>query len=313
MEQKSRIYVAGHTGLVGASIVRRLKKEGYVNIITRTHQELDLTRQEQVENFFRYEKPEYVFVGAAKVGGVYINDICSAEFIYDNLAIALNIIHTAYKNKVKKLLYLGSGCIYPKFAPQPIKEEYLLTGELEKTNEAYALAKISGLKMCEFYNKQYGTDFISCMPCNTYGPGDNFDLNGAHVIPALIRKFHDAKMNGKKEVVMWGTGEPIREFIYIDDIASACIFLMNHYSGSECINIGTGTEFTIRELAEKIKKIVGFDGEIIHDLTKPDGTPRKLLNSEKIFQLGWKPTIDFDQGIKVTYDDFLKNIEKYVS
>lgn len=312
MKKNAKIFVAGHRGLVGSAITRKLREENYNNLILPTHNELDLTRQDKVEKFFEKEKPEYVFVAAATVGGVYINDIMPATFMYDNLMITVNVIHAAYKYGVKKLLYMGSGCIYPRMAEQPIKETALLTGELEKTNEAYALAKITGVKMCEFYNKQYGTDFISCMPCNAYGPGDNFDANGSHVVPALIRKAHKAKLANDETMIMWGTGNPIREFIYIDDIADACVFLMNHYSGNETVNVGTGTEYTIKELTEKVNEVVGFSGRIENDLTKPDGTPRKLLDSTKIFNMGWRPKISFEEGIKRTYQDFLAHQKEYL-
>ena len=309
MNKNSKIYVAGHTGMVGSAIVNRLLKDGYHNIIVRTHQDLDLMNQKDTIDFFMKEKPEYVFMAAAKVGGVYINSIEPADFFYQNILIGANTIHAAYQSGVKKLLYMGSGCIYPRLAPQPIKEEYLLAGELEKTNEAYAIAKISGIKMCEFYNKQFGTDFISCMPCNAYGPGDHFGLKESHVIPALIRKFHEAKKAGRDYVTVWGSGRPIREFIYIEDIADACLFLMEKYSGNECINIGTGTEYTIQDLSVFIQKVIGFEGKIENDLSKPDGTPRKLLDSSKLFQMGWKPQIDFSSGIKKTYQYYLENIE----
>lgn len=312
MDRQSKIYVAGHTGLVGSAIVRKLREEKYSNLILKTHEELDLTRQENTEEFFEQEKPEYVFVAAATVGGVLINDKLPAKFMYENMMISANVIHAAYKVGVRKLLYMGSGCIYPRLADQPIKEESLLTGKVEKTNEAYALAKIAGVKMCEFYNKQYGTDFISCMPCNAYGPGDNFDENGSHVVPALIRKAHKAKLEQASSMIMWGTGSPIREFIYIDDIADACVFLMNHYSGNETINVGTGTEFTIKELTDKVNKVVGFEGSIEHDLTKPDGAPRKLLDSSKIFAMGWKPKVSFEEGIRRTYQDFLEHQDEYI-
>lgn len=312
MDKHSRIYVAGHTGLVGSAIVRRLQAEGYSNLILKTHDELELRNQDAVNHFFEREKPEYVFVAAATVGGVLANDTQPGRFLYDNLAISMNVIHGAYKFGVKKLLYLGSGCIYPKFAEQPIREETLLTGELEKTNEAYAIAKIAGVKMCEFYNRQYGTDFISCMPCNAYGPGDNFDPEGSHVVPALIRKAHEAKQYHADSIKIWGTGSAIREFIYIDDIASAAVFLMQHYSGNETVNIGTGTEYTIGQLAEIICKVVGFKGEIINDLTKPDGMPRRLLDASKIFALGWKPAVNFAEGIQKTYEDFQAHQEKYL-
>lgn len=312
MEKDAKIYVAGHTGLVGSSIVRELVCQGYQNLCLVPHNELDLRSQKETEDFFRKEKPEYVFMAAATVGGVLANDTLPAGFMYDNLAISMNVVHAAYQSGVRKLLYLGSGCLYPRLADQPIQEEALLTGELEQTNEAYALAKIIGVKMCEYYNRQYGTDFISCMPCNAYGPGDNFDLNGSHVVPALIRKAHEAKQKNSDAMVIWGTGEPIREFIYIDDVASACVFLMNHYTGNQCINIGTGTEFTIRELAKMVCDVVGFQGKIVNDFTKPDGMPRKLLDSARIFELGWRPSVDFSEGIRRTYQDFLKNEERYL-
>lgn len=312
MEKDARIYVAGHTGLVGSSIVRRLRREGYSNLLLRTHAELDLTDAAATQAFFQEEQPEYVFMAAAKVGGVYINSVEPADFGRVNIQIAVNTIDAAYRSGVKKLLYMGSSCIYPKMAPQPIKEEYLLTGGLEKTNEAYALAKIFGVKLCEFYNVQYQTDFISCMPCNAYGPGDSFDPQGSHVVPALIRKFHEAKELGKSEVVMWGTGKPIREFIYIDDIAGAAFFLMKHYSGNETVNVGTGTEYSILELAQIIQQVVGYEGKIVNDLTKPDGTPRKLVNSSKIFCLGWRPEVAFADGIKRTYEDFLAHKDEYL-
>lgn len=311
MDLNGKIYVAGHTGLVGSAIVRKLNQDGYHNLVLRTHAELDLTRQEDVEEFFRMERPDYVFVAAARVGGVLVNSRKSAEFIHENIMITANIIHAAYLFGVKKLLYMGSSCIYPRLAQQPIKEEYLLTGALEKTNEAYALAKICGVKMCEFYNRQYGTDFISCMPCNAYGPGDDFNLEESHVIPALIRKFYEAKVSGTDEVVMWGTGKPIREFIYIDDIADAAVFLMNYYSGNETVNVGTGTEYSIGELAEMIKEVIGFEGKIVNDLSKPDGTPRKLVDASKLFGMGWRPKVKFSDGIEITFHDYLNNIEKY--
>ncbi len=311
MKKEGKIYVAGHGGLVGSAIVRGLKKAGYDNIITRTHKELDLTRQKEVEDFFAEEKPEYVFLAAAKVGGIHINNIAPAEFIYINTAIQTNVIHSSYINKVEKLMFMGSGCIYPRITPQPIKESYLLTGELEKTNEAYALAKICGLKMCEFYNKQYGTDYISVMPCNLYGPGDNYNPVSSHVVPALIRKFHEAKVSGAKEVTLWGTGAAMREFMHIDDIADACIFLMDHYSGNECINIGCGEDLKIKDLATLIAEIVGFDGELVFDTSMPDGTPRKLLDSSRLFDLGWRPGIDLRTGLKEVYEDYLINSENY--
>ena len=311
MEIKSKIYVAGHTGLVGSSIVRELKRQGYQNLVLIDHKSLDLRDQQATKTFFQIEKPEYVFMAAATVGGVVINNKLPATFFYDNMAIGLNVIHAAYETGVKKLLYMGSNCIYPRDAEQPYKETSLLTGSLEKTNEAYALAKIACLKMCEFYNREYGTNFISCMPCSAYGPGDNFDPEGSHVIPAFIRKFHEAKVNKSPEVIMWGTGKPFREFIFIDDIAKAAVFLMLSYSGNETVNIGTGTEYTIGELAELIRKVVGYEGRIINDSTKPDGMPKKLIDSTKLFNMGWKPEIDFETGIRITYEDYIKNLDKY--
>ncbi len=311
MEKNSKIFVAGHTGLVGSAVVRELKRCGYNNIITISHAELDLQNQKETMKWFRNNEPEYVFLAAAKVGGVVVNDKYPASFFYENMAIGLNVIHSAYECGVKKLLYFGSNCIYPREAPQPFKEEALLTGTPEKTNEAYALAKIACVKMCEYYNREYGTNFISCMPCSAYGPGDNFDPEGSHVVPALIRKFHEAKVTNASEVVMWGTGKPYREFIYIDDIAKAAIFLMNHYEGNAPINIGTGTEYTIGELAEIIRREVGYEGSVVNDTTKPDGIPKKLLDSEKIFQMGWRPEIDFATGIRMTYEDYLNKYDNY--
>lgn len=312
MEKTAKIYVAGHTGMVGSAIYRELKKQGYTNICVKTHEELDLRNQQSTEAFFESERPEYVFMAAATVGGVYINDVQPGRFIYDNLAIAVNTIHTAYKYNVKKLLYMGSGCIYPKITDRAISEADLLSSTLEKTNEAYAVAKIAGIKLCEYYNKQYKTNFISCMPCNAYGPGDHYDLECSHVVPALIRKAYEAKNMGKESIVMWGTGTPKREFIYIDDIANACVFLMNHYDGDECLNVGTGSEITIEELTKLVCDVVGYKGEIVKDLSKPDGTPRKLLDSAKIFQLGWRPQVDFKEGMKRTYLDFLGNEKNYL-
>lgn len=312
MKRDAKIYVAGHTGLIGSAIVRELMKQGYQNLCVASHNELDLRRQKETEDFLKREKPEYVFMAAATVGGVFANDMLTGRFLYDNLAISMNVIHAAYKFGVKKLLYMGSGCIYPKFAEQPVKEESLLSGEFEKTNEAYAIAKLSGLKMCEYYNKQYGTNFISCMPCNAYGPGDNFDLGSSHVVPALIRKVHEAKQQNDVSVIIWGTGSPIREFIYSDDIAAASIFLMEHYSGDTCINIGTGTEYTVKELTEIICNVVGFQGKIVNDLTKPDGMPRRLLDSSKLFAMGWRPSVDFSEGIRRTYQDYLENEKNYI-
>jgi len=307
MNKDSKIYVAGHRGMVGSAILRKLQKEGYSNIVTKTSKELDLRNQKDVEDFFQQEKPEYVFLAAAKVGGILANNTYRAEFIYDNLMIQSNVIHSAYKYGVKKLLFLGSSCIYPKYAPQPMKEEYLLSGYLEPTNEPYAIAKITGIKMCEAYRHQYGCNFISAMPTNLYGPNDNYDLNNSHVLPALIRKFHEAKINNKKEVIVWGTGNPRREFMHVDDLADACLFLMLNYNDGKFVNIGTGKDISIRELAGLIKTIVGYEGNIIFDTTKPDGTPRKLLDLSYIHSLGWHHKIELDEGIKMTYQDFLEN------
>lgn len=307
MEKNAKIYVAGHRGMVGSAIVRALKNKGYANIITRTSKELDLRRQIDVEEFFAKEKPDYVFLAAAKVGGILANNEAPADFMYDNMILEMNVIHEAYKNKVKKLMFLGSSCIYPRMAPQPMKEDCLLTSELEKTNEAYALAKISGLKYCEYLNRQYSTDFISVMPTNLYGPNDNYHPEHSHVLPALIRRFHEAKENNLSEVVIWGTGTPLREFLYVDDLADACVYLMNTYSGNETVNLGTGKELSIKELAELVKKVVGFKGNITFDTTKPDGTPRKLLDVSKLEKLGWKYKIELEDGIKLAYEDFLNN------
>lgn len=307
MEKNAKIYVAGHRGMVGSAIVRALKNQGYTNIITRTSKELDLRRQIDVEEFFAKEKPDYVFLAAAKVGGILANNEAPADFMYDNMILEMNVIHEAYKNKVKKLMFLGSSCIYPRMAPQPMKEDCLLTSELEKTNEAYALAKISGLKYCEYLNRQYSTDFISVMPTNLYGPNDNYHPEHSHVLPALIRRFHEAKENNLNEVVIWGTGTPLREFLYVDDLADACVYLMNTYSGNETVNLGTGKELSIKELAELVKKLVGFKGNITFDTTKPDGTPRKLLDVSKLEKLGWKYKTELEDGIKLAYEDFLNN------
>ena len=307
MEKNAKIYVAGHRGMVGSAIVRALKSQGYTNIITRTSKELDLRRQIDVEEFFAKEKPDYVFLAAAKVGGILANNEAPADFMYDNMILEMNVIHEAYKNKVKKLMFLGSSCIYPRMAPQPMKEDCLLTSELEKTNEAYALAKISGLKYCEYLNRQYNTDFISVMPTNLYGPNDNYHPEHSHVLPALIRRFHEAKENNLNQVVIWGTGTPLREFLYVDDLADACVYLMNTYSGNETVNLGTGKELSIKELAELVKKVVGFKGNITFDTTKPDGTPRKLLNVSKLEKLGWKYKTELEDGIKLAYEDFLNN------
>ena len=307
MEINSKIYVAGHKGLVGSAIVRNLKEKGYTNIIGRTLDQLNLIRQSEVEKFFEEEKPDYVILAAAKVGGIHANNTFPAEFIYDNLMIETNIIHSAYKNNVKKLLFLGSSCIYPKLALQPIKEEYLLTGSLEPTNEAYAIAKITGIELCKFYRRQYGCDFISAMPTNLYGINDNFDLETSHVMPALIRKFHDAKIKGDKEVVMWGTGKPKREFLYVDDLADACVHLMNNYSDEIHVNVGTGEDLEIGELALIIKEAVGFKGEIKNDLSKPDGTPRKLLNVDLLHSTGWKHKMELEEGVKEVYKWYLND------
>ncbi len=307
MNLSSKIYIAGHKGLVGSAITRKLQELGYTNLVFKTIDELDLLDQRATADFFVSEKPEYVFLAAAKVGGIHANNEYPADFIYQNLQIQNNIIQNAYLNGVKKLLFLGSSCIYPRDCTQPIKEAYLLTGPLEKTNDAYAIAKIAGIKMCQSYNKQYGTKFISVMPTNQYGPNDNFDLESSHVLPALLRKFHDAKLSGAKEMVMWGTGSPKREFLHVDDTADACVYLMKTYDGDEIVNIGTGEDISIKELAEMIKEIVGFEGKIINDTTKPDGTPRKLLDISKLHSLGWKHKIPLESGIKMTYDWFLKN------
>lgn len=307
MNKDSKIYVAGHAGMVGSAICRRLKAENYVNICTKSHKELDLTRQSEVEDFFATEKPEYVFLAAAKVGGIIANSRHGADFMYDNMILEMNVIHSAWKNGCKKLMFLGSSCIYPRLAPQPMKENCLLTSSLEKTNEAYALAKISGLKYCEYLNVQYGTDYISVMPTNLYGPNDNYHPEHSHVLPALIRRFHEAKVSGAKEVVCWGTGAPLREFLYVDDLADACVFLMNNYSGNETVNLGTGKELSIKQLTELVAKVVGYTGKISWDSSKPDGTPRKLLDVSKLSSLGWHYKTELEDGIRLTYADFLNN------
>ena len=307
MEKNSRIYVAGHRGLVGSAIVRNLEANGFTNIITRTHAQLDLTNQADVRKFFEEERPEYVFLAAAKVGGIHANNTYQADFIYDNLMIQNNVIKAAHDFKVTKLLFLGSTCIYPKMAPQPIKEEYLLTGALEETNEAYAVAKIAGLEMCKFFKRQYGDNFISCMPTNLYGPNDNFDLKNSHVLPALIRKFHEAKVNGSEVVEVWGTGTPLREFIYVDDMAAACVFLMENYDGEQHVNIGTGEEVSIRQLAETVKEVVGFEGELVFNSNMPDGTPRKLTTVDKLHGLGFMHKVSLNEGIRMAYEWFLAN------
>jgi GDP-L-fucose synthase len=302
MKQNSKIYIAGHNGMVGSAIVRKLKAEGFENLVLRSSKELDLRDQSVVNAFFEAEKPDYVFLAAAKVGGIVANNTYRADFLYDNLMIEANVIHASYVHKVTKLLFLGSSCIYPKFAPQPMKEEDLLTGILEPTNEPYAIAKIAGIKLCENYRRQYGCDFISAMPTNLYGPGDNYDLQNSHVIPALIRKFHEAKVSGDKEVVVWGTGAPLREFMHVDDLANACYFLMKNYSDLQFVNIGSGQEVSIKELAEMIKDIVGFDGELVFDTSKPDGTPRKLMDSRKLLTLGFEINYNLYEGIKMVYN-----------
>ena len=310
MDKSGKIYVAGHRGMVGSAIVRTLEKSGYNNIITRTHKELDLTRQDAVEDFFAKEKPDYVILSAAKVGGIHGNNTYPVEFFTENMKIQLNVIENSFKYNVKKLLFLGSSCIYPKNAPQPMKEEYLLSSELEKTNEMYALAKISGLKLCDAYNREYGTDYISVMPCNLYGLNDNYDRENAHVLPMLIRRFHEAKEAGLNEVTVWGTGKPLREFMYAGDLAEAVVYLMETKSAQEIgdfINIGTGSEVTIMELADMIKEVVGFEGKIVFDNSKPDGTMRKLMDVSRINKLGWKAKTSLKDGIKIVYKDFLGN------
>ena len=307
MDKSSKIYIAGHTGLVGSAILRGLQSQGYGNLILRTHQELDLEIQKDVNDFFERERPEYVFLAAAKVGGIYANNTYPADFIYNNLIIETNVIHASYKYGVKKLLFLGSSCIYPRLAPQPMKEEYLLTGELEPTNEPYAIAKIAGIKLCQSFNRQYGTDFISVMPTNLYGPNDNYDPMNSHVLPALIRRFHEAKIDKRPFVEAWGTGSPRREFMYSDDMAEACVFLMSNYDGNKIVNIGTGEDVTIRELGNLIAEGVGYKGGIRWDTTTPDGMPRKVLDVSFLNSLGWKHKTSLKEGLRLTYQDFLKN------
>ena len=307
MEKNSKIYVAGHRGMVGSAIVRELERQGYTNIITRTHAELDLIDQHAVNDFFAAEKPEYVFLAAAKVGGIEANSSALADFMYDNMMLEMNVIHAAWKNGCRKLEFLGSSCIYPRMAPQPMPESCLLTSELEKTNEAYALAKISGLKYCEFLNRQYGTDYISVMPTNLYGPNDNYHPTHSHVLPALIRRFHEAKIAGDPVVICWGDGSPLREFLYVDDLAELCVFLMDSYSGNETVNAGTGKELTIKALAELVAETVGYEGRIEWDTTKPNGTPRKLLDVSKATSLGWTASTPLAEGIRLAYADFLNN------
>ena len=307
MKKDAKIYVAGHRGMVGSAIVRELRRQGYTNLVVRTHRELDLTRQADVEDFFAAEKPEYVFHPAGKVGGIVANQNALADFLYENMMMEMNVIHAAWKNGVKKLEFLGSSCIYPKMAPQPMKESCLLTSALEPTNEGYALAKISGLKYCEYLNRQYGLDYISVMPTNLYGPNDNYHPEHSHVLPALIRRFHEAKEAGLPSVTCWGDGSPLREFLYVDDLANLCVFLMNHYSGNETVNAGTGKELTIRELTELVAKVVGYTGEILWDTSRPNGTPRKLLDVSKATALGWTYHTELEDGIRLAYQDFLTN------
>lgn len=306
MEKNAKIYVAGHRGMVGSAIVRELKRQGYHNLVLKTHRELDLTKQDAVENFFAMEKPEYVFHSAGKVGGIIANQNGLADFMYENMMMAMNVMHSAWRNNCKKLEFLGSSCIYPRMAPQPMPENCLLTSELEKTNEGYALAKISGLKYCEFLNRQYGTDYISVMPTNLYGPNDNYHPTNSHVLPALIRRFHEAKEAGLDTVICLGDGSPLREFLYVDDLANLCVFLMNNYSGSETVNAGTGKELTIKALAELVAKVVGFEGTISWDTSKPNGTPRKLLDVSKATRLGWTYKTELEDGIRLSYKDFLR-------
>lgn len=309
MNKTDKIYVAGHRGLVGNAIVRNLQDKGYTNVIGRTHHELDLTNQAAVRKFFEEERPDVVVLAAAKVGGINANNTQPAEFAYVNMQIQCNVIHCCHEFQVKKLLFLGSTCIYPKMAPQPIPESALLTGPLEETNEAYAIAKIAGLEMCKFYKRQYGDDFISCMPTNLYGPNDNYDLSGSHVMPAMIRKFHEAKVNGKPSVELWGSGTPLREFLYVDDMADACVFLLEHYSGEEHVNIGTGKEVSIKQLAETVQKQVEFEGEIIWNKDMPDGTPRKLTDVTKLHSLGWNHKVELEEGVGLAYQWFCENID----
>ena len=307
MEKHAKIYVAGHRGMVGSAIVRELQRQGYHNLLLRTHQELDLTRQADVEAFFEAERPEYVFLAAAKVGGIVANESAPADFMFDNMMLEMNVIHAAWQHGCRKLEFLGSSCIYPRLAPQPMREDCLLTSALEKTNEAYALAKISGLKYCEYLNRQYGTDFISVMPTNLYGPNDNYHPTHSHVLPALIRRFHEAKESGAEEVTCWGDGSPLREFLYVDDLANLCVFLMNHYSGNETVNAGTGRELSIKELTLLVARTVGYEGEIRWDTSKPNGTPRKLLDVSKARALGWEARTSLEEGIALAYEDFLHN------
>jgi GDP-L-fucose synthase len=305
VEQSAKIYVAGHRGMVGSAIVRELQKSGYEHIITRTSKELDLRNQNAVDEFYAQEKPDYVFLAAAKVGGIHANNLYRADFLYDNLMIQNNVIHGAYTHQVKKLLFLGSSCIYPKWAEQPLKEEYLLNGYLEPTNEPYAIAKITGIKMCEAYRDQYGCNFISAMPTNLYGLNDNYHPENSHVLPALIRKFHEAKTYNKKEVILWGDGTPMREFLFADDLANALVYLMNHYNEKQFVNVGYGSDVTISELAHAISKVIGFEGNLVYDSSKPNGTPRKLMDSSRLFATGWRPSVHLEEGIRIAYTDFL--------
>lgn len=310
MEKEAKIYVSGHRGMVGSAIVRELNRLGYTNILTRTSSELDLRNQDDVASFYKKEKPDYVFVAAAKVGGIHANNVYRADFLYDNLMIQNNLIHGAYENKVKKLMFLGSSCIYPKLAPQPLKEEYLLSGYLESTNEPYAIAKITGIKMCEAYRDQYGCNFISAMPTNLYGLNDNYHPENSHVLPALIRKFHEAKEQNASEVTIWGDGSPMREFLFADDLANALVYLMLNYNEKDFVNVGYGSDITIKELAETIARVVGFDGSHVYDSTKPNGTPRKLMDSSRLFATGWKPSVDLEKGIAIAYQDFLSKMSQ---
>lgn len=309
MEKTDKIYVAGHRGLVGSAIVRNLKAKGYENVIGRTHKELDLKDQAAVRAFFEQEKPDVVVLAAAKVGGINTNNTTPADFAYENMQIQCNVIECCHRYHVKKLLFLGSTCIYPRMAPQPIPEDALLTGPLEVTNEAYAIAKIAGLEMCKFFKRQYGDDFISCMPTNLYGPYDNYDLQGSHVMPAMIRKFHEAKVQGAPTVELWGTGTPLREFLYVDDMADACVFLLENYEGEQHVNIGTGKEVTIKQLAETVKRVVGYEGEIVWNKDMPDGTPRKLTDVTKLHSLGWNHKVELEEGVKLAYDWFKENVQ----
>ncbi len=310
MDYNAKIYVAGHSGMVGSALVRKITSLGYTNLVVRTSKELDLRRQEQVEAFFASEKPGFVFLAAAKVGGIMANSTYPADFMYDNMTMEMNVLHAAWQHGVKKLLFLGSSCIYPKLAPQPMKEDCLLTSSLEPTNEAYALAKIAGLKYCEYLNKQYGTDFISAMPTNLYGPNDNYHPQNSHVLPAFIRRFHEAKVSNSPSVTIWGTGNPLREFLYVDDLADACVFLVNNYSGNETVNVGTGKDLSIKDLAYLVKKVIGYEGAITFDPSKPDGTPRKLLDVSKLIKLGWSYKTELEDGIRVAYEDFLSHEDR---